>query len=407
MRFTQARVRQIGEVENCFASFNYYRGNKTIRGGFPLSGDPEIDDARSGQALGDARRSLPLLPDDPFQTKPESKECSREEFPGKLIAPEGIPKAILEPAEGMDFVGIFMQGPVCRGAANSLGGRHWFATETFAVDYSAYLSNGKAVKSSFAGRDWDDAAYRSRLAEIKPQLEALQKSEKVLSPGKYRVYISPVALVEVIPFFSWNGLSERSIREGESSYLALREGRKSFSPKFSLTQDFSLGMEPRFNDLGELAPERLPIIEGGKLVNTLVSARSAKQYGVPSNAAPEFEDLRSAAIGAGDLDETKKLEALGTGLYVSNFHYLNWSDTDTARVTGMTRFACFWVENGKIVAPIKDMRFDETLYSLFGEKLLGLTKQRIPIVATDSYYQRALGGSLLPGLLVEDFPFTL
>ena len=73
----------------------------------------------------------------------------------------------------------------------------------------------------------------------------------------------------------------------------------------------------------------------------------------------------------------------------------------------MTRFACFWVEDGRIVSPIKDMRFDESIYHLFGDKLLGLTRQRSLIPETGSYYQRALGGALLPGLLVKDFTFTL
>ena len=28
----------------------------------------------------------------------------------------------------------------------------------------------------------------------------------------------------------------------------------------------------------------------------------------------------------------------------------------------MTRYACFWVEGGEVVGPIKDMRWDESLY---------------------------------------------
>ena len=31
-----------------------------------------------------------------------------------------------------------------------------------------------------------------------------------------------------------------------------------------------------------------------------------------------------------------------------NLHYLNWSDNIGGRITGMTRYACFWVENGEI-----------------------------------------------------------
>ena len=412
LRFNQGKVRQIGHVQQGAMQLKYFRDGRTISSSFETTGDEAADAERAAQALTVVRREAALLPEDPYQTLPTATETSREAFEGRLPEPERLPDELLGPGEvigaaGADFVGIHAQGLVCRGAATSSGARHWFATETFAMDYSAFLPNGKALKSGYAGRAWDAQAYRERLEAARPRLEALARPERVIPPGGYRVYIAPEALNEFTTFFSWNGLGERGLREGESSWLALREGRRTLSPLFHLTQDFALGVEPRFNALGEVAPAQLVLIEGGKLVNTLVSARSAKKYGVASNAAPMGEEVRSPAIGAGELDEAKALELIGTGLYLSNLHYLNWSDNDSGRITGMTRFACFWVEDGKIVAPIKDMRFDESIYHLFGDKLRGLTRQRSLIPETGSYFQRALGGALLPGILVDDFTFTL
>jgi predicted Zn-dependent protease len=411
MRFNRA-VRQIGEVDRSTVSFKYYRDGRTLSSGYEATGDGEFDAAAASAALSSARREAALLPEDPYQTLPAAAGSSREEFPGRLPDPGRLGEAILAPAKtfadaGADFVGIHSQGPVCRGAANDKGARHWFATETFAVDWSAYLPGGKALKSCFAGRVWDQGEYERALASKKPRLEALAKPERSIAPGEYRVWIASDALNEFVPFFSWNGLSERKIREGESAFIALKEGRRLMSPKFSLSQDFSLGMEPRFNEQGELAPERLELISRGELANSLVSARSARQYQVASNAAPEWEGLRSASIAAGELDEDAAGEAVGTGLLISNLHYLNWSDFDSARVTGMTRFACFWVEGGRIAAPIEDMRFDESLYRLFGDKLLGLGRSRSLVSETSTYDQRALGGSLLPGILVDGFTLTL
>ncbi len=39
-------------------------------------------------------------------------------------------------------------------------------------------------------------------------------------------------------------------------------------------------------------------------------------------------------------------------------------------ITGMTRYACFWVEKGEIVAPIENLRFDDYLYRFLGEGLI-------------------------------------
>ena len=101
------------------------------------------------------------------------------------------------------------------------------------------------------------------------------------------------------------------------------------------------------------------------------------------------------------------LKELGTGLYLSDLHYLNWSDRETARLTGMTRYACFWVENGEIRSPIQDLRFDESFYSLFGDALVDLTNFSEIIPNTGSYFQRDVGGSRVPGILLSEFKFTL
>jgi predicted Zn-dependent protease len=76
-------------------------------------------------------------------------------------------------------------------------------------------------------------------------------------------------------------------------------------------------------------------------------------------------------------------------------------------MTGMTRFATFWVEHGVIQAPLNVMRFDESLYRMLGEHLLGLTNERDFILSTSTYHQRSTASSRVPGALVDDFHFTL
>ena len=88
-----------------------------------------------------------------------------------------------------------------------------------------------------------------------------------------------------------------------------------------------------------------------------------------SNQASDHEVMRSFEITAGNLVEQDILNKLDTGIYLSNLHYLNWSNVPEAKITGMTRYACYWVENGKIVAPIENLRFDDLLYNIFGDNL--------------------------------------
>lgn len=407
MRFNNCRVRQSGTVQKASLQIKLYRETKSYSFGFTATGNIDEDNEKLAMAMGNARQNLGLLPDDPYLVIPEAREKSEAIHQGKLLPLNEIPEKILKPAKGLDFTGIYSQGAICRGSANSAGAMHFFGTETFLLDYSAWLANGRAVKSSYAGREWDNDEYSKRLATTRQALQELHKEPIELKPGTYRTFVSADALNELMPFFSWDGLGEKGIRQGESAYLGLREGREKLSVLFNLDQDFSLGVEPAFNSQGELAPEKLRLIKNGELANTLVSSRTAKQYEIEGNGAPDWENLRSASIGSGELAEADAFKALGTGIYVSNFHYLNWSETASARVTGMTRFSCLWVEDGQIKGPIKDMRWDDSIYNILGKNLEALTKERHLIVESSTYEGRECGGSLLPGILLKSLSFTL
>ena len=67
-------------------------------------------------------------------------------------------------------------------------------------------------------------------------------------------------------------------------------------------------------------------------------------------------------MASGDLNQEKVLSQLDKGLFLSNIHYLNWSDNPGGRITGLTRYACFWVDGGEILAPI------ETIFLLTSAK---------------------------------------
>ena len=112
-------------------------------------------------------------------------------------------------------------------------------------------------------------------------------------------------------------------------------------------------------------------------------------------------------MGPGSLKEQDVLKSLDKGIYLSNLHYLNWSDNLGGRVTGMTRYACFWVENGEFVAPIENMRFDDSIYNFFGSNLESVGSQLEFIPSVGSYSSRSIGGNMCPGILLDSFRLTL
>jgi len=407
VRFNNARVRQAGCIIDGELSLTLMGDRRNAYRSFPFTGNWETDWQQAHLALAELRQEVPQLPEDPYLVLPEGNATSNEVHTGKLLLPEQVTAAILPEVEGLDFTGIYGAGSQIRAFADSAGQKHWFATESFALDYSLFTADGQAVKGTFAGNQWDAGAYAVKLANSKQQLERLARSPKAVPKGQYRTYLAPAAVADLLGMFSWGGVSESALQRGDSALAMMQRGEKKLSAHFTLTENFQHGLVPRFNDWGEIAPMALPLIHQGKLVNTLVNSRTAKEYGKTANGANGGESLRSPDLSPGNLPATEILQTLDTGLYLSNLHYLNWSDRPTGRVTGMTRYACFWVENGEIVAPIENLRFDESLYRCFGENLVALTQFQEFIPEVGTYDLRSLGGVWAPGILVEGFTYTL
>jgi predicted Zn-dependent protease len=406
-RFNRAKVRQTGSVRDGRLVLTWMQDQRSSQYEFPFTGNWAVDQPVVAMAIAQLRQDLPQLPLDPYLVVPSGTQHSREVFTGKLLPATAIADTLLPTVAGVDFTGLYAAGWLIRGYADSAGQKHWFATDTFVLDYSLFADDGQAVKGTFAGSDWDPAQYAANITTAKQQLALMARPPKPIGKGQYRTYLAPAAVADLIGMLSWGAVSESSLRQGSSALAPMRQEGKAFSPLFTLHENFQRGLVPRFNNLGEVAPLDLPIIVAGQLTNTLINSRTAKEYDCVANGANGSESLRSPQVQPGRLPVDHVLATLGTGLYLSNLHYLNWSDRPTGRITGMTRYACFWVENGEIVAPIENLRFDESLYRFWGENLVALTDTPEFIPEVGTYENRQLGGTWTPGMIVEDFTYTL
>ena len=409
LRFNNGQLRQNTVVDQKALGFEYQSLGRKVMFEVILTGDKAMDLQTTQILLQRAREEVAVLPEDTFIVPMENKGQSSKLHTGKLLTATEAMTEIQKAAEGSDFVGLYTGGPVVRANMNSKGQSHWFSTESFFVDYSLYTKNvngeNKAVKGVYADTQWDSEKFKISLQNSKNQLSMLGRKSTALKPGEYRAYLAPGAVAEILGILSWGALSYASMKKGDCAFTKLYEKEKTLSPLFSIRENFTMGFVPQFNGIGEMAPEILPLIEKGELKNMLVTSRAEKEFGMASNGAAG--GLRAPEILPGEMSEAQALQKLGTGLYLSNLHYLNWSDVSTARITGMTRYACFWVENGEIVGPIRDMRFDESLFRILGSELEAVTKEQYVDPTVMTYGQRDIGGSKIPGMLLKSMSFTL
>jgi len=406
VRFNHAKVRQAGQVQQASVGFKLINDGRHADLDITLSGDPQTDVQRLSEGLQQLRDTLPLLPPDPYLLLNHNGWQSQNVQDHPLPDTEHVVAQIAQAAEGLDLVGFYAAGPISRGFASSCGAFGWHQANSFNFDFSLFHANGQAVKASYAGHAWSDQGFTSRFAQAREQLEHLGRPLRTLAPGQYRAYLAPAALEEIVGMLCWGGFSAQSIASKSSPLQKLYGGDQSFSPLLSLDEKVSGSLSPAFS--GEGYPRSdLALIVAGQAGAQLVSSRSAAEYGLTANGAGGGESPSALNMAAGTLPQSEILRQLGTGLYISNLWYLNFSDQPAARLTGMTRFATFWVENGEIQAPVSTMRFDDSAFSLLGSQLEALTAERELLLSASTYSQRATASALLPGALVSRLTLTL
>lgn len=407
VRFNRSAMRQAGTVTQRYLSVDLISGMRHASGTVSLSGDFEVDCARVARLLAGLREKLPHLPTDPhllYATEVRSSEHHRD---NRLPDSTATVAAILEAGRGRDLVGIYAAGGIHTGFANSFGQRNWFSSYSYNFDWSFYHQRDKAVKTSYAGFVWDTAEFARKVAAAAEQLKVLSHPPCTIEPGRYRVYLAPAALYDIIGLLSWGGFGLKDHRTRQTTLLKMIEEGACLHPIVSILENSRDGVAPNFQEMGFIKPNQVTLIEGGAFHDCLVSPRSAKEYGVPTNGASSWEAPESVEVVAGDISVDEVLRRLDTGIYINNVWYLNYSDRAACRMTGMTRFATFWVKNGAIQAPLNVMRFDETIYRMLGENLLGLTTERDLILDSNTYHARSTSSGRMPGALVEDFTLTL
>lgn len=408
VRFNKSAVRQAGSVAQRTLAIELILGARHAAATIAVSGNLALDRERLASATSTLREQLAFVPDDPHLLYATDIRSTEQHGTNRL--PEdraSIIETIVAAGRGHDLVGHYAGGPVYHGFANSLGQRNWFSSYTFNFDWSFYLQGDKAVKAAHAGFDWDAAALARKLASAREQLAVLARAPRTIEPGRYRVYLAPAALAELFGLLAWGGFSLKSQRTKQSPLLRMAEDGALLHDSVTLVENTQDGVAPNFQSAGFVKPPRVTLIERGALRDSLASPRSAREYGVATNGADDYETPDSLDLSAGELPPDDVLRRLDTGVYVNNLWYTNFSDRSACRITGMTRFVTFWVERGAVQAPINVMRFDETLYRMLGENLEGLTSERELILDTGTYGARSVGSARLPGALIRDFTFTL
>ncbi|MBC8067091.1 MAG: TldD/PmbA family protein, partial [Deltaproteobacteria bacterium] len=204
-----------------------------------------------------------------------------------------------------------------------------------------------------------DAAKRSR-------------DPKPIEPGRYRVLLMPDAVAELLDFMV-DQMGARAATEGRSFFAKPGGGTKLsdpvFDPRVSLWSDPADKRNPSSPLAEDGRPQlRTQWVDKG-VVKALHADRDYAQLaGVPATPRPSSIHMQGDDVGFDAL-----LAKLDRGVLVTRLWYNRMLDPRGIVATGLTRDGTFWVEGGKVVHPVKNLRYNDSPVALL-TRLVALGK---------------------------------
>ncbi len=249
--------------------------------------------------------------------------------------------------------------------------------------------SGHEANDSRRWKDLDVTAMATRACAT----SVASKQPKKLDAGHYTVVLAPLASAEFAGSFV-SLLDARAADEGRSAFAkkggGTREKEKLVNELVTIRSDWSAAEAPGLPFDAEGLPLK-PITWVDKGVLTLLPANrywAQKQSRLATNYPSAY------VMDKGASSHEALIKGVKRGVLISRFWYTRWLDEETAMLTGLTRDGTFLIENGEIVGPINNFRFNqsvvETLKNIEAvESKLSLTDNadvRVPEFRTNDFF---------------------
>ncbi len=288
--------------------------------------------------------------------------------------------------------------------ASTAGQRAVGATSRATIDgiHQTPSSAGSGHQTSVRLADLDAEVVGQRAADLARR----SADARDLDPGSFEVVLGPEAVATLLTFLGFYGFNAKAHLEG-ASFAEL--GAQQFDPAITLLDDPD---DPRAVGLpfdAEGTPRtRATLVDRGVVRALAHDRRTAKRAGAVSTGGAISGGESFGAfptnlrLPGGDTPASDLVAEVERGLLVTQFNYVRVLEPKTLLSTGLTRNGTFLIEDGRIVAPIANLRFtDSFLHALSPGQVLGVGDD-------DRYADGEFGPGMVicPSLRLRSFAFT-
>ncbi len=304
----------------------------------------------------------------------------------------------------LNAAGAFQTAAWEMAVANSLG--VWAYGQRTVADYvSVVMSDSGSGYAAWAGIHVDDIDPEA-LAEEAIAKALRSRDPQDIAPGEYTVLLEPYAVADMLQYLAYVGFGARALLE-KRSFMTDRFGQRVVDERVSIWDDGrDLTGLPMAFDFEGVPKQRVELIKNGVANAVVWDTRTAAQAGggqrSTGHALPPLNPVGPMPLNQfmapGDATIEELLAQVERGLWVTRLHYVRAVHPKETIITGMTRDGTFRIENGELVAPVKNLRFTQSIVEALNH---------LRAVGRDTKLLSGwLGAVRAPALLVEGFHFT-
>jgi predicted Zn-dependent protease len=249
--------------------------------------------------------------------------------------------------------------------ATANGNRRYFRATRAGLSITARSADGTG-SGYFSGDHFDLSRLDTKQIVEQAVGKAVRSQQpKPIEPGVYPVVLEPEAAGDLIGFLT-NSFDARTADEGRSAFSGkdgkTRVGEKLFSERLNVYSDPAHPDLPSAPSTGEGIPaSRFSLIKAGVLENLEYSrfwAQEKKREASPG-AVNYIVESTQPPVSVEDM-----IKGMERGLVISRFWYVRQIDPRTIMLTGLTRDGLWWVENGQIRYPVRNLRFNQSVIAM-------------------------------------------
>jgi predicted Zn-dependent protease len=281
-------------------------------------------------------------------------------------------------------------------SATANGNRRYFRSSRADLSVTARTPDGTG-SGYYSGDHFDLARLDAQHITDEAVNKAVRsRNPQPIEPGNYPVILEPQAVSDLLGFVT-GAFDARTADEGRSAFSAkdgkTRLGEAMFSERVNLFSDPHHSELPATPATDEGVPAtRLSLVKAGVIENFRYNRFWAQEK--KRDATPGPVNYILEGTGA-PTPIAEMIKGMKRGLLISRFWYVRLVDPRTLVLTGLTRDGLWWIENGQIKNPVRNLRFNQSVLAMLAPwnvEAIGAPQRMAPY--------------MVPPLRLSSFTFT-